>query len=77
MSVSGSSKFGCSVLMFYVADGRVYFTVPNRFAASFTVLGGTIDDPWWCSDIEFLFETKGERSTAVRKYPTSFFDRGC
>ncbi|QRW21525.1 mediator complex subunit Med14 [Rhizoctonia solani] len=51
-----------------VADGRVYFTVPNRFMASFTVLGGTNDDPWWCADVEFLFELKGERSTAVQ-YP--------
>ncbi|CAE7084845.1 unnamed protein product [Rhizoctonia solani] len=51
-----------------VADGRVYFTVPNRFMASFTVLGGTVDDPWWCSDVEFLFDLKGERSTAVQ-YP--------
>ncbi|CEL60873.1 hypothetical protein RSOLAG1IB_04112 [Rhizoctonia solani AG-1 IB] len=51
-----------------VADGRVYFTVQNRFMASFTVLGGTTDDPWWCADVEFLFELKGERSTAVQ-YP--------
>ncbi|CAE6452612.1 unnamed protein product [Rhizoctonia solani] len=51
-----------------VADGRVYFTVPNRFIASFTVLGGTADDPWWCADVEFLFDLKGERSTAVQ-YP--------
>ncbi|KAG8733236.1 mediator complex subunit [Ceratobasidium sp. 423] len=51
-----------------VADGRVYFTVPNRFAASFTVLGGTNDDPWWCADVEFLFDLKGERSIAVQ-YP--------
>ncbi|EUC64205.1 Med14-domain protein [Rhizoctonia solani AG-3 Rhs1AP] len=51
-----------------VADGRVYFTVPNRFIASFTVLGGTNDDPWWCADVEFLFDLKGERSTAVQ-YP--------
>ncbi|KAF8608530.1 MED14-domain-containing protein [Ceratobasidium sp. AG-I] len=51
-----------------VADGRVYFTVPGKFAASFTVLGGTPEDPWWCSDVEFLFEAKGEKSTASQ-YP--------
>ncbi|KAG8699220.1 mediator complex subunit [Ceratobasidium sp. 395] len=51
-----------------VADGRVYFTVPGRFAASFTVLGGTAVDPWWCSDVEFLFEVKGEQNIAIQ-YP--------
>ncbi|QRV93932.1 mediator complex subunit Med14 [Ceratobasidium sp. AG-Ba] len=47
-----------------VADGRVYFTVPGRFAASFTVLGGTPVDPWWCADAEFLFDVKGEQNIA-------------
>ncbi|KAG9078865.1 mediator complex subunit, partial [Ceratobasidium sp. UAMH 11750] len=51
-----------------VADGRVYFTVPGRFAASFTVLGGTAVDPWWCADVEFIFEVKGEQSIAIQ-YP--------
>ncbi|KAG8747021.1 mediator complex subunit [Ceratobasidium sp. 414] len=51
-----------------VADGRVYFTVPGRFAASFTVLGGTAIDPWWCADVEFLFEVKGEQSITIQ-YP--------
>lgn len=51
-----------------VADGRVYFTVPGRFAASFTVLGGTLVDPWWCADMEFLFEVKGEPNI-VNQFP--------
>ena len=42
--------------------------VPGKFAASFTVLGGTLEDPWWCSDVEFLFEAKGEKSTTSREY---------
>lgn len=45
----------------------MYFNVPNRFAASFTVLGGTMNDPWWCADAEFLFEIKGERNIAIRE----------
>ncbi|KAF8757051.1 Mediator complex subunit MED14 [Rhizoctonia solani] len=44
------------------------FHCPESVHGVFYGLGGTNDDPWWCADVEFLFELKGERSTAVQ-YP--------
>ena len=56
---------------FFIADGRVHFTVPKLFKASLCPIGAHHDDVWFLVDSEFLF-TRGGDSTGTQGL-TAFF----
>ncbi|KAJ7647579.1 mediator complex subunit MED14-domain-containing protein [Roridomyces roridus] len=53
-----------------IADGRVYFTVPDLFEASMCLRGGLPEDGWFFVHVEF-FITVGGDLTGIQEFPRS------
>ncbi|KAF5351922.1 hypothetical protein D9756_007453 [Leucocoprinus leucothites] len=51
-----------------IADGRVYFTVPNLFETSLCLSGVGPDDGWFFVNVEFLIEVGGDVAT-LQEFP--------
>ncbi|KAJ6495613.1 mediator complex subunit MED14-domain-containing protein [Mycena vitilis] len=51
-----------------IADGRVYFTVPNLFEASLCLRGGLREDGWFFVHAEFLITVGGDL-TGIQDFP--------
>ncbi|KAF7321449.1 Mediator of RNA polymerase II transcription subunit 14 [Mycena kentingensis (nom. inval.)] len=51
-----------------IAGGRVYFTVPNLFEASFCLRGALKDDGWFFVHVEFLITVGGDL-TGLHEFP--------
>ncbi|KAJ7668443.1 mediator complex subunit MED14-domain-containing protein [Mycena polygramma] len=51
-----------------IADGRVYFTVPNLFEASLCLRGGLREDGWFFVHVEFLITVGGDL-TGIQDFP--------
>ncbi|KAI0316938.1 mediator complex subunit MED14-domain-containing protein [Amylostereum chailletii] len=51
-----------------IADGRVFFSVPNTFEASLGLLGGQPTDGWFFVDAVFLFNVGGD-PTGMQDFP--------
>ncbi|CAK5281368.1 unnamed protein product [Mycena citricolor] len=52
----------------HIADGRVYFTVPNLFEASLCLRGGEKDDGWFFVHVEFLITVGGDLA-GIQEFP--------
>ncbi|KAJ7690643.1 MED14-domain-containing protein [Mycena rosella] len=53
-----------------IADGRVYFTVPNLFETSLCLRGGLKEDGWFFVHVEFLITVGGDL-TGIQDFPRS------
>ncbi|KAJ7928568.1 mediator complex subunit MED14-domain-containing protein [Mycena leptocephala] len=51
-----------------IADGRVYFTVPNLFETSLCLRGGLKEDGWFFVHVEFLITVGGDL-TGIQDFP--------
>ncbi|KAJ7209599.1 mediator complex subunit MED14-domain-containing protein [Mycena pura] len=51
-----------------IADGRVYFAVPNLFETSLCLRGGLKDDGWFFAHVEFLITVGGDL-TGIQEFP--------
>ncbi|KAI0045303.1 MED14-domain-containing protein [Auriscalpium vulgare] len=51
-----------------IADGRVFFTVPQLFEVSVSLLGGAKHDAWFFVNVEFLFHVGGDH-TGMQEFP--------
>ena len=49
-----------SLLISRVEDGRVFFTVPDKFETSLSLRGALKDDGWFFVHVEFLHSVGGE-----------------
>ena len=43
-------------------DGRVFFTVPNLFETSISLIGATSEDGWFFVHVKFLHNVGGDQS---------------
>ncbi|CAA7259201.1 unnamed protein product [Cyclocybe aegerita] len=51
-----------------IAEGRVFFTVPNLFKTSMCLRGGAKDDGWFFLNVEFLIGVGGDL-TGLQEFP--------